>query len=783
MHRLMLALFVLPSVALAAPVRIPVHGRLTTTDGEPVDGRVQVTFRLYGIQGASAAFTEVQQVDFSDGAFSAYVGANLGLDSTLFSQDQEMWVGIQIADDAEMAPILLGAAPWAAWSWQAAEAESLQGFEAADFLPTSYRPNWTDIQGRPSGLDDGDDVGDGGGGGGVDIVAGDGLTRSGDTISLDNATVEDLARGVCFDTRAELRTELDDRYLSVEWVPSWDNLADIPAGFADEVDNDTTYSAGSGITITNTTIALDTSAVDARVRLSAYDTEAELIAVLNDNYLGASYQPSWSNLANIPASFADGQDTDTTYSAGSGLSLTSTTFNVDNNNIETRARAVCYDSEAELITLLNDNYRASTWFPDAPGLRAILDPVYAPAGYVPTESALTALLNDNYAASNYVPAESALTNLLNDNYAPAGWVPSAEALTAVLDAYYDAAPTWASLTGIPADFSDNIDDDTLGGVSCVDGETPVASAGSWICEDLHVDALAPEDLADLLADQPLDLGAGTTIDGSPIVTTSAAVTAVAAAYPQVISYPRSPMLMFGFETTGCDLRGGSVYGNMVRLPTRHANASPNIALTPDLTLTNSGAGLWRAAFVNSDRFGYTCDGYAEGMAWALMESGTFTIDGKKVASGYAASVSTNDTIFFPTTFPTPPIVILTPGPGNTGYARVVGASAVSTGGFQVGTGVAAKPMYWMAFEAGSYNYGPWHFEAGLLTDPDNNETKTFTSTFAVPPNVLMTAIDGNNSGATSYVRVHDVTKTTFKVGTDANTATDSMGYVAFEELR
>ncbi len=44
----------------------------------------------------------------------------------------------------------------------------------------------------------------------------------------------------------------------------WSGLTGIPAGFADGVDNDTTYTAGTGLTLSGTRFSLDTSYTDAR---------------------------------------------------------------------------------------------------------------------------------------------------------------------------------------------------------------------------------------------------------------------------------------------------------------------------------------------------------------------------------------------------------------------------------------------------------------------------------------------------------------------------------------
>ncbi|NDV44615.1 hypothetical protein GTK07_14900, partial [Muricauda sp. 40Bstr401] len=88
-------------------------------------------------------------------------------------------------------------------------------------------------------------------------------------------------------------------------APDWTSITNIPAGFADDIDDDTTYSAGTGLTLTGTTFAVD----------------------------NATIAPDWSTLTGIPAGFADDIDDDTTYSAGTGLTLTGTTFAVDNATI------------------------------------------------------------------------------------------------------------------------------------------------------------------------------------------------------------------------------------------------------------------------------------------------------------------------------------------------------------------------------------------------------------------------------------------------------------------
>ena len=326
------------SPAWARPVVLPLQGQLTDAGGVPIDGVVGVTFRLYGDPTPNLTMhTEHLDVDLVTGAFTVYLGSGELLDSSLFNLDQDIWLGIQVDGDIEMELVRVGWTPLAAYAAHAADAETLDGYGSADFLAASWRPSWGDIADRPPGLDDGDDVG----AAGTSWTIGAGLVQTGDELSVDPTAIYSWAEQVCYDSVTELRQSLDAVYLGAAWRPTWADVSGKPAGFADDVDDDTRYTAGDGLSLTGTTFSADWAAVDVRVRQIAYDTEAELHAALDDEYKAASYVPAWTELSGVPAGFADGQDDGgPTYVAGDGIEIVGSTISAAPASIDTPAEVV-----------------------------------------------------------------------------------------------------------------------------------------------------------------------------------------------------------------------------------------------------------------------------------------------------------------------------------------------------------------------------------------------------------------------------------------------------------
>lgn len=107
----------------------------------------------------------------------------------------------------------------------------------------------------------------------------------------------------------------------------WSGLSGIPAGFADGVDADTTYTAGAGLQLGSGAFSIPAKGVtEAMVASGAAPAGRALVA---DGAGGASFTSvPWSALSGIPAGFADGTDASNTYTASNGLALSGSAFSL-----------------------------------------------------------------------------------------------------------------------------------------------------------------------------------------------------------------------------------------------------------------------------------------------------------------------------------------------------------------------------------------------------------------------------------------------------------------------
>lgn len=105
----------------------------------------------------------------------------------------------------------------------------------------------------------------------------------------------------------------------------WSGIAGMPAGFADNVDNETLYSAGTGLILSGTTLLPDTAYLQRRVQ------------PCGDGYAVQEVNEDGSVLCRLVDN--------TTYAAGPGLILTGTTFLADPTYLQRRVGA-CGDGYA-----------------------------------------------------------------------------------------------------------------------------------------------------------------------------------------------------------------------------------------------------------------------------------------------------------------------------------------------------------------------------------------------------------------------------------------------------
>ena len=173
--------------------------------------------------------------------------------------------------------------------------------------------DWFSIANRPIGLDDGDDD--------TTYSAGTGLILTGTVFEIDNSAIT-----TDWSTISNIPPNLDLDSTD-DFDGDWFSIANRPIGL-DDGDDDTTYSAGTGLILTGTVFEIDNSAITTDwSTISNIPPNLDLDST--DDFDG-----DWFSIANRPIGLDDGDD-DTTYSAGTGLILTGTVFEIDNSAITT----------------------------------------------------------------------------------------------------------------------------------------------------------------------------------------------------------------------------------------------------------------------------------------------------------------------------------------------------------------------------------------------------------------------------------------------------------------
>ena len=205
----------------AAPGLLPMQGYLVDANGAPIDGATEIVFALYDADtDATPLFEETQSVTIDKGMFTAYVGQVEELDLALF-RDQPVLYASMTIDGEELLPrVQLGSVPYAAYA---------QYCGAVDFA---------DVTNVPANLTDGDQD--------TTYNAGAGLLLSRTTFSADLGVLQSRVTRTCT-TGSAIRSIGADG--SVQCEP----------------DDDTTYSAGTGLMLSGTSFSADSSALQSQL--------------------------------------------------------------------------------------------------------------------------------------------------------------------------------------------------------------------------------------------------------------------------------------------------------------------------------------------------------------------------------------------------------------------------------------------------------------------------------------------------------------------------------------
>ncbi len=271
------------------------QGHLLDATGLPVaDGAYPMAFSLWDAESAGQQLwgPETHTVTVRDGYFALRLGTEIPLDAAHFTGDTYLEIAVGGETLTPRQP--LGAVAYALGASQAEHAVTADDTALLGGAAPEVYHDWRNLTHVPDGFADGIDN---------DTLYTDAdalsavqaagyLTATGviDVLSTTHTLTVTVTHALTAGDAETLNGQGADYYLD------WRNFTHIPDDFADGVDNDTTYSAGFGLSLDGTTFSVT----------------------------GAP----WSGLTGVPAGFADGVDNDTTYTAGTGLTLSDTQLNL-----------------------------------------------------------------------------------------------------------------------------------------------------------------------------------------------------------------------------------------------------------------------------------------------------------------------------------------------------------------------------------------------------------------------------------------------------------------------
>ena len=131
------------------PSLLPIQGYLTDKAGRALDGRHDITFRLYAAATGDTTFhSETIEVVVIQGHFNAYLGDNSDapLDLSDMRDHAKVFLGMEVENDGEGVPRLqLAATAFAAQSAYCGDATNLGGKAPNEYAESVHTHSWSDI--------------------------------------------------------------------------------------------------------------------------------------------------------------------------------------------------------------------------------------------------------------------------------------------------------------------------------------------------------------------------------------------------------------------------------------------------------------------------------------------------------------------------------------------------------------------------------------------------------------------------------------------------------------
>ncbi|MCK9460923.1 MAG: hypothetical protein M0R80_14895 [Proteobacteria bacterium] len=274
------------SANATVPQLMPVQGVLSDSVGSPIDGPTKLTFRIYNaFDDVTPIWTEIYEttnaVDVQDGFFTVYLGEldPSGNPLVIDWGAPEQWLGITVAEDVEMPRIRLASVPFASEA-QSCRQFGVLGEDDADdlsvLIDTGCPPDtaFRAFDGAGGLICDPDDTG---AGGGITVVNGTApITAStvGGTVTV-GVTTGTTAGTVATGNHAHAGVYVPWRTCTTGYVLKYDGDS---WECATDIDTNTTYAAGTGLTLTGTSFSVN------------YGTAAGTAAAGNHDH-AAAYAP------------------------------------------------------------------------------------------------------------------------------------------------------------------------------------------------------------------------------------------------------------------------------------------------------------------------------------------------------------------------------------------------------------------------------------------------------------------------------------------------------------